>query len=414
MQKNDKILEGIIQQAVSRGYFAIDEYSGVRLTAQQFKDLGQNLTKKGIPIYSYQKDKSLNKTLALDIINSLRKGVVPSTNLKYFTVSREDLLSKVNKNLKEVAYDKSIVRFINADLGQGKTHLLYLLRGFAFEQGFAVSLVTLSQQESPLHKFLEVYHKIMWGIRTKEQPDRPALDNILDGWLNLMRNKSPDQVKRLIQFVPDEVKNVLIAYHNVTNPISPNRYDQQKILGFLSGKKIYVSDLKRMGIDLRIEENNALFMLGIMARLFRHLGFKGIVVLFDEAEAIHSLSYYRHQEKAYKNLLQIIDQSRQFPSCYFVYSTTPSFFDNYFSFWPHNQKINVNDIYELAPLTKDELHDLAKKILAIYCIAYSWNPSSKFESFLNRISDIGSSQRVGDFVKSVVSFLDEKRDGYRR
>jgi hypothetical protein len=414
MQENDKILKEIIQQAVSSGYFAIDEYPGLRLTIQQFKDLGQNLTQKGIPIHSYQQDKSLNKTQAIDIINSLRKGVVPSTNLKNFTVSREDLLSKVNKNLKEVAYGKSIVRFINADLGQGKTHLLYLLREFAFEQGFAVSLVTLNQQESPLHKFLEVYHKIMWGIRTKEKTARPALDNILDRWLNLMRDKSPDQAKRLIQRIPDNVKNVLVAYHTVTNPISPNRFDQQKILEFLSGEKIYVRDLKRMQIDLRITENNALPMLGIMAELFRHLGFKGIVVLFDEAETIHSLSYYSHQEKAYKNLLQIIDQSRQFPSCYFVYSTTPSFFDNYFSFWPCNQKINADDIYELTPLTKDELYDLAKKIFAIHCAAYTWKSRTKIEPSLKKISDVGSSQSVGNFVRAVVSFLNEKMNEYRR
>ena len=413
MQENN-VLQKIVQQAVKKGYFAIDEYSGVKLTAQQFKDLGQNLTQKGIPIHSYQQDKSLNKTQAIDIINSLRKGVVPSTNLDNFTVGRGDLLSKVNKNLQEVGYDKSIVRFINADLGQGKTHLLYLLRELAFEQGFAVSLVTLSQQESPLHKFLEVYHKIMWGIRTKEQPDRPALDNILDRWLNLMRDKVRGQVQQLIQFLPDEVKNVLIAYHTVTNPITPNHYDQQKILAFLSGKKIYVKDLRKMGIDLRIEENNALFMLGIMARLFRHLGFKGIVVLFDEAEAIHSLSHYIHKEKAYKNLLQIIDQSRQFSSCYFVYSTTPSFFDNYFSFWPRNQKINADDIYELAPLTKEELYDLAKKIFAIYCSAYTWKPGSKIESSLKKISEVGSSQNVGGFVRGVVSFLNEKMNEYKR
>jgi hypothetical protein len=414
MQKND-ILQKIVQQAARKGYFAIAEYPGLRLSAQQFRDLGRYLNKKKIPILSYQKNKDLNKQQAIGIITSLRKGIVPSTNLENFTVGRVDLLSKVNKNLQEVGYDKSIVRFINADLGQGKTHLLHLLREFAFEKGFAVSLVTLSQQESPLHKFLEVYSKIMWGIRTKKQPDRPALDNILDRWLSLMRNKSPDQVKGLIRFIPDNVKNALIAYYKVTNPISPNRYDQKKILEFLSGEKVYVRDLKRMEIDLRITENNALPMLGIMADLFCHLGFKGIVVLFDEAEAIHSLSYYTHKEKAYNNLLRIMEQSRQFPRCYFVYSTTPSFFDNYSLFWPHNQKINSDDIYELAPLTKDELYDLAKKIFTIYCSACTWKPSSKIESSLKKISDVGSSsKRVGDFVRGIVSFLDEKRNGYRR
>ncbi len=162
MQKND-ILQKIVQQAVRKGYFAIAEYPGLRLTAQQFRDLGRYLNRKRIPILSYQINKDLNKQQAIDLITSLRKGVAPSTNLENFSVGRVDLISRVNRNLQEVTYDKSIVRFINADLGQGKTHLLHLLREFAFEQGFAVSLVTLSRQESPLHKFLEVYYKIMWG-----------------------------------------------------------------------------------------------------------------------------------------------------------------------------------------------------------------------------------------------------------
>jgi hypothetical protein len=169
-----------------------------------------------------------------------------------------------------------------------------------------------------------------------------------------------------------------------------------------------------MRINLRIGESNALSILGIMADLFRHLGFKGIVILFDEAEAIHSLNYYSHQEKAYNNLLRIIEQSRQFPRCYFVYSTTPSFFDNYSLFWPHNQKVNADDIYELAPLTSDELYNLANKVLTIHCFAYAWKPSSKIETSLKKISDIGSTQRVGDFVRGVVSFFDEKMNEYKR
>jgi len=72
MQKND-VIQKIVQQAVKKGYFAIDEYPGLRLTAQQFKDLGQNLSKKGISIHSYQQDKSLNPTTpVINILLALR------------------------------------------------------------------------------------------------------------------------------------------------------------------------------------------------------------------------------------------------------------------------------------------------------------------------------------------------------
>ena len=56
-----------------------------------------------------------------------------------------------------------------------------------------------------------------------------------------------------------------------------------------------------------------------------YLKYSGLCVLFDEAEAIHSLSRIDQQERAYENLLRIVTETQSFPYCYFIYSTTPSF-----------------------------------------------------------------------------------------
>ena len=60
------------------------------------------------------------------------------------------------------------------------------------------------------------------------------------------------------------------------------------------------------------------------------------------------------------------------------------------------------------------MNALARRILNIHRIAHAWQPSNKIEPFLDKISDIGSTQRVGDFVRGVIYFFDEKANEYGR
>lgn len=401
-------VQRLLEEARVRGYFAMEEHPGLRLSLAEYQDLMDSLQRESIPLQA----PAVSTRESVAIINDLRKGIPPSRGISHISVGRTQLLGAIRSDLDRVEHGSSMVRFVNADLGQGKTHLLYLLRDFAFSHDFIVATVTLSQNSCPLHQLLEVYRAILWGIRTADQPTKPALESVLDRWLKEMRDLPRERASRIVEGLPADIQNALIAYHDACNPIRPSKPKAQMLLEYLSAGNVYFRDLKGMGISARIDESHALRMLGTVTRLFRNLKYPGLCVLFDEAEAIHSLSRIGHQEQAYGNLLRMVTETASFPYCYFVYSTTPSFFDAYSRFWPQSNWIASKNIYELDPLSKEEKKAIGQKILAVYSAAYGDDASrrvgKKADQILSAAAD--SYPRIGDYVRAIVATLDEAKD----
>jgi len=400
----------LFNQAQLRGYFDTEEYPKLNLSIVQLRQLVEALDQHGIPIGK----PTISSREALAIINCCRKGIPPSAGISSISVGRKELLDSIRSDLDDVREGVSQVRFINADLGQGKSHMLYLLRDIAFSRGFAVSMVTLSQGFCPLHRFIDVYREVIWGIRVSEERNAAALETMLGRWLEEMKQLSKERVADIIRNLPDDIQNAMVAYYSARNPIRPNMERISVILNYLSAGQVTLRDLKPLGITRRIDEDRALGMIGIMARLFRNLEYRGLCILFDEAEEIHSLSRIEQQERAYKNLLRIVTETRSFPYCYFVYATTPSFFDAYSRFWPRKHWISSKMIYELDPMTDEEKTAVGQKLLSIYSSAHGEAAANRLGSEVRRIIETASSShlRIGDYVRALVATLDGARDGF--
>lgn len=404
-------IDEIVKEAKRKGYFAAEDYPGLKLSLAELRKLGSKLGR----IPRKRPEEVIEKTMAVRAVNALRKGTVLAESVTAYSAGREKLLEAFKKDLTEVSRRRSLVRFVNADLGEGKTHALSLLREIAFRMDFPVSLVTLSQSECPLHDFLLVYNKVMWSIRTSEERQRPALENIFQRWLDMPRCRGEHQAADLVRHLRgqnnalrENVVNALAAYCNATSIISPDKERQHVILDWFSGRRVYASDLRKASIHSQISEHSALEMLSILADLFRHLGYKGMCILFDEAEAIHSFSHYSQRDRAYANLLNITRAAEKYPNCYFLYSTTPSFFDNYSGYWVSEYKIRPEHIYELERLPGDELKTLGERIITIYCTAYGWKKPIGVDASVSKLAQAGKDQRIGDFVRGVIAFLDER------
>lgn len=402
-----KIYE-VLKQAQLQGYFEAEEYPRLNLNHSEFKQLFESLKQHGIPVGRPK----ISAKKALAIINCCRKGVPPSDGISLISVGRQVLLESIRSDLDNVGKGASHVRFINADLGQGKSHVLYLLRDLAFSQGFAVSMVTLSQSFCPLHRFIDVYREVIWGMRVAEEQRKAALESMLGRWLEEMKQLSRERVANIIKNLPNDIQNAMIAYYQARNPVRPSMEKVSLILNYLSAGKVTLRELKPLGISRRIDEEGALQMIGTMAWLFRNLKYRGLCVLFDEAEAIHSLSRIDQQECAYENLLRIVTETATFPYCYFIYSTTPSFFDAYSRFWPQKYWIDPKMIYELSPMSDEEKVAVGRKLLSVYSSAYGDTAAHHLGSKVKQIIQTasGSYVRIGDYVRALVATLDEARD----
>ncbi|MBN1135455.1 MAG: DUF2791 family P-loop domain-containing protein [Anaerolineae bacterium] len=406
-------LRAIVAEAKRKGYFDPDDHPKLRLSQQEVLELMGLLSKKGIPYGRPEVEvrpmDELTAKEALRIIDALRRGVPAAEGTAYYSVGRDDLLDRVAGDLKAVANGRSLVRSLNADIGQGKTHVLYLLREFAFAHDFAVSIVTLSQNSCPLYDFMAVYNQTMWGLRTDDQRHKPALSNIIDRWVEGIRELNPDRVRRIVeQELPKDLREIMAAYVDATNLFRPNETNRQLILKYLSGEKMALGDIRRLRIGFRLDSDNALQILSEMATTIRYIGFKGICILFDEADAIHSFAHSSQRDQAYANLQQIIQQSQWFPHCYFLYATTPSFFDSQGGGWLA-QQLGSDSMLELGPLGIEERQAIATKICKVYARATGWEAPFDVIKVIHKAADRMTGERVGDYVRKTIAILDEKK-----
>ena len=155
---------------------------------------------------------SSDRKSALAVVNSLRRGVPPEYHLESFSVCRDELLAQFRQDLAATGSGSSRLRYIDADLGQGKTHLLKLLRSAAFGQDFIVSIVELSASQCPLYRLTDVYHRIVTGLRTRESPFEPALESIMERWLEKQRTTDPGERGRALARLPNGMQSALLAF----------------------------------------------------------------------------------------------------------------------------------------------------------------------------------------------------------
>jgi len=406
-------LRAIVAEAKRKGYYDGEDFPGVRYSQEELRELMGLLKKAGIPYGQPEVEvrpmTELTVKSARRIIDSLRVGIPAPEGTAYYSVGRDDLLQMVADDLKSVEGGKSQVRFLNADYGQGKTHMLYLLREFAFARDFAVSIVTLSQDSCPLYDFMRIYNQIMWGLRTDDQRRRPALSNIIDRWVEDIRVLGRDRVTQIVEReLPRELRGIMAAYVDATNLFRPNETNRQLILKYLGGDKMLLNDIRRLGLSFRLDSDNALQILSEMATTIRYIGFKGISILFDEAEAIHSFARSTQRDQAYANLHQIIRERRRFPHCYFLYATTPSFFESYGSGWLV-QQLGQETMLELEPLGTEERQAIGAKIAKVYLRAIGWQAPPKVLKVIRKAADLTAGERIGAYVRKTVAILDEAK-----
>lgn len=124
----------------------------------------------------------------VEIIDSLRNGTVPAEGTENIAVGIADELVEIENRLEGIKNNKSSFKFIIGDYGSGKTFFSTAVREMAYGKNFVVSSVVISQ-EAPLHKFEELYRKIMGGMRTSENKKIPAFILILEEWLLNIEDK---------------------------------------------------------------------------------------------------------------------------------------------------------------------------------------------------------------------------------
>ena len=357
------------------------------------------------------------------VFEQLRKGLVPERGVDTFAVGIEKQRGEIHRQLDLVASGEGSIKFLRGGYGCGKTFAARLAIMDAQKQGFATSFVVVSDNDLRFHRFEEVYRKVVSELSTPTC-SRGALSDVLDRWIghieeSLIEAGADEDADDFDDRVGARLEEELAS---MTNGKAPQDFirviqtifelkqkgeisDAAALLSWVSGSTNVSAKVKKLaGIKGDIGSRDALAYLRGVLEIVKAAGYKGLVIVIDEAETILRMrSDSRH--KSLNGLRQISDASGDYPNLLWVFTGTPEFFDSKrgvaglpplhdrVSFSSQGKFTNLRQPQlELRPFDEDRLKGVAVRLRELF-------PATDHSRLMDRMSD--------DFLNQLVAKVTE-------
>lgn len=288
-----------------------------------------------------------------NIINRLRNGVPPELGVEKYSVGHEVLLGGFKKYLLSEAASSGVIRFVSGSWGSGKTHLFRLLRNAAYDEGFLVSNVQLTNDETPLSSFEKVFSSIVRQISTPAlldqvlaQENQSPLGDVFEESLRFlgMGDRTADGSITTEQYhtavaklagdrgIDNDLRKIVDLYWQTFLPDADddvaNQRQREELMQWFNGEGRLSFWQKQYGLMKIPNKGNAKRLLQSLGAFVRLAGYKGIVILFDEAELSYSQMSRTSLRVAQNNLLSLINNLDALPGVVMIYATTPDFYSD--------------------------------------------------------------------------------------
>lgn len=334
----------------------------------------------------------MERTIAKAIIHKLGSfGTPPEFGLEQFSVGLDSLVRVLEQEYLEdlLPLNLSSFKLITGNYGGGKTHFLYLIRELAWQHNYVTSYVSLSATECPFDRLELVYKKIAANISAppaagdRLRPGHSGIGYLLRFWFQASRAE-PKFLERIPNLesmsFTNAVKSALLSLQYEDS----NTFDA--MVQWLQAEDI-PRDLKlKHRIAERVDRTTAFRMLRSLIQFINAAGYRGLILLFDEAERGMSISSARDKRRALDNLRQVIDEcgNSRLPGAMFFYAIPDEnillegaggayealkqrLHTNFSGRNPMGVKINLEDT-DLDP--GRFLRELSTRLAKIYQVAY--------------------------------------------
>jgi hypothetical protein len=282
-----------------------------------------------------------------DIIDALRRGVVPTNGLDALAVGLDRFVAALDDDLDRVAGGGSVFKAVRGEYGAGKTFFARWLAERAKRRGFATSEVQISELETPLHRMETVYRRLVEHLST-EQFAPSALRPVLDGWIFALEEDvlaggavaEPD-AEALDRAVGDLLERRLAGISRTTPGFAAalrgyrgasaagDRATADALAAWLGGEPHVAAAARRAaGVKGELDHFGALsFLQGLLAVL-RDSDHPGLLLVLDEVETLQRVRSDA-RDKALNALRQLVDEiyAGRFPGLFLLITGTPAFYD---------------------------------------------------------------------------------------
>lgn len=325
-------------------------------------------------------------------VERLRDGLFDPVAVNRLTVEKDRVENVFSKGLEAIGKGKSAHLCVCGSYGQGKSHTLTYLNQLALSQGYATSVVQLDLREVPFHQFSTVYQSIM---------ERLSLPDELK-FTNAWRNWADKDSLELLDTTPHRFRMILTAMLCKNKKLSPKESSLKKHQAYrpkeyghwleqaLMGHDIPAANLKSIckyrEVDgykehsLSCRGNDSYFqMVQSLGGILKEMGYKGLVLFFDEAESI-TQGRLPHRVKSYHLLDQFFQQKGSNGSVFPVFAFTDDFFDKVKNesyddikgIFPKNYATAWQDltVLRLSDFSSQGWESLLDRLMQLYSQAY--------------------------------------------
>jgi len=282
-----------------------------------------------------------------EIIEALRIGTVPRRGLELFAVGLERFEKAVDDELEGVSAGRGHFKAVRGEYGTGKTFFSRWLEHRARAQGFASTLVQISETDTPLYKLETVYRRAVQSLQTSEWSEG-AFRSLVDRWFYNLEDEvlgqgkvDPSQPEAVAKAV-GELLEQRLATVSATQPqfaaalrrchtarVNGEHAIGEGLIAWLMGQPNVGAKAKQAaGLKGEIDDELAAGFFRGLLEVLRQTGRKGLILVLDEVETIQRVRA-DSREKSLNALRGLVDEigSGEFPGLYLLITGTPQFFD---------------------------------------------------------------------------------------
>lgn len=354
-------------------------------------------------------------------IERLRAGLFDPIAVDRLTMEDEVIIQNFSKGLEALEKGHSSHLCICGSYGQGKSHNLTYLQRQALSQGYAVSLVQLDVREVPFYQFSVVYQSLIKNL------SMPTGESFVEAWKKCsleVLDDMPHRFRMILQAMLSKNK-LPLKRGGVKNGLKPKDFDhwlEQALIGHNLPLAHLKQILKAREVERYREQpltarGNAphVQMVQSLGKLLNAMGYKGLVLFFDEAESI-AQGRLSARIKSYEILSQFFQHGG---FVYPVFAFTEAFFDkvrceeyggealqfpqNYAEIWKSLQIIRLQD----SSLTRWEA--LQDRLINLYAEAYQIDIAAKLPEIKQQMRGLLeklNSQETRFKLKALINQLD--------
>ena len=353
------------------------------------------------------------KRVTTALINALAAGVVPRVGLENIAVGREKEITALSQDLENIAEGGAAFRFVVGRYGSGKSFMLQLIRNQAMEKGFVVADADLSPERRLAggnNQGVATYRELMGNIATRTNPSGGAIALILEKWISTILSQVAqdtgkrlndegfdDQVEIKIREVVDNLEglvhgfdfaNVIIAYWRGYREDNSDKKDAA--LRWLRGEFATKTEAKSaLGVRVIIDDDTWYDYIKLFAKFVSDIGYKGLLILLDEAVHLYKITHAASRQSNYDKLLAMFNDAMQGKAEHLgiLVGGTPQFLEDSrrglhsdeawrtrlakSRFLKDGLQDTAAPVIQLEPLTPEELSKLLQRLAEVHAIHYN-------------------------------------------